>query len=225
MFRLYGPLASWGEIAVGEVRSTDGRPTRSAIVGLLAAALGLRREQQAEIARLSERVGIAVRVDAPGEPLTDFQTAQWHPRKNAVLSWRQHLCDALYTVAVWAVGPEAHEPLSELEAALDRPVFPLYLGRKACPPAWPLGPSVVEVDSLAEAFASPGLKPPPPIPRPRSPSVDLFFDLEARSPEFLPEQRHLFTRRDRASAHSGRVFANRREGMTSLPTPSEGGAR
>ena len=39
LFRLYGPMASWGEIAVGETRHSAAYPGKSAIIGLLAAAM------------------------------------------------------------------------------------------------------------------------------------------------------------------------------------------
>ena len=46
LFRLYGPLASWGEIAVGESRHTAAYPGKAALIGLLAAALGIRRDEE-----------------------------------------------------------------------------------------------------------------------------------------------------------------------------------
>ena len=47
VFQLYGALASWGDIAVGEYRPSQGHPSKSAITGLLAAALGIEREDDA----------------------------------------------------------------------------------------------------------------------------------------------------------------------------------
>ena len=87
VFQLYGPLASWGDIAVGETRPSTPIPSKSAIVGLLAAALGIRRpdtvadpvEQRAldeKHAQLAEGYGLGVRVDAIGRPLSDYHTAE-----------------------------------------------------------------------------------------------------------------------------------------------------
>ncbi len=61
------------------------------------------------------------------------------PRKviNTILSSRDYRCDGLWTVAVW-LTPQAELTLEEMEQALKTPHFPLYLGRKACPPAAPL---------------------------------------------------------------------------------------
>jgi CRISPR system Cascade subunit CasD len=80
-FRLHGPLASWGEIAVGERRPTSPHPSRSATLGLVAAALGLRREDADGLQALDEAMGFASRTDAPGELLFDFHTAQGPPEK------------------------------------------------------------------------------------------------------------------------------------------------
>jgi len=75
-FRLHGPLASWGDVAVGERRPTSPHLSRSAVLGLTAAALGLRREDQGGWAALETLLGFASRTDAPGELLIDFHTAQ-----------------------------------------------------------------------------------------------------------------------------------------------------
>jgi len=87
VFRLYGPMCSWGDIAVGEVRPSTVHPSKSAILGLVAAALGLKRPDTAhdetertalEVAHSAhaQGYGFAVRVDAPGVPLVDYHTTQ-----------------------------------------------------------------------------------------------------------------------------------------------------
>ena len=42
IFQLHGPIASWGVDAPGEVRHTHELPSRSALLGLLAAGVGIR---------------------------------------------------------------------------------------------------------------------------------------------------------------------------------------
>lgn len=75
LFQLYGPLASWGDIAVGEYRPSYERPSKSAVLGLLAGALGVKRpntmgdaseRQQAEEIhqRMSQDYGFAVEMAA-----------------------------------------------------------------------------------------------------------------------------------------------------------------
>jgi CRISPR system Cascade subunit CasD len=87
VFRLYGPMCSWGDIAVGEARPSTVHPSKSAILGLIAAAMGIKRPdtvgddneritlEEAHHA-LAQGYGFAARVDAPGRPLVDYHTAQ-----------------------------------------------------------------------------------------------------------------------------------------------------
>ncbi len=75
-FRLHGPLAAWGDIAVGERRPSLSQPSRSAVLGLVAAALGLTRHDADALAALENEVGFASRTEAPGELLVDYHTAQ-----------------------------------------------------------------------------------------------------------------------------------------------------
>ncbi|WP_089941178.1 type I-E CRISPR-associated protein Cas5/CasD [Candidatus Entotheonella palauensis] len=170
MFRLYGPLAAWGSIAVGQERPSDAHPSKSALLGLLAAAMGIRRSDTEGQRRLAVAYGFAVRVDASGAFLRDYHTAQVPPERrhvrhrtrrdevraealNTILSNRDYRCDALYTVALW-VRDEARRPftLTALAEGLRQPQFTLYLGRKSCPLALPLQPSLVTSANLETAF-------------------------------------------------------------------------
>lgn len=75
-FRLHGPLAAWGDVAVGERRPTSPHPSRSAVLGLVGAALRLRREDSDSLASLDASLGFASRTDVPGHLLIDYHTAQ-----------------------------------------------------------------------------------------------------------------------------------------------------
>jgi CRISPR system Cascade subunit CasD len=75
-FRLHGPLASWGDIAVGERRPSLPHLSRSAVLGLVGGALGIRRDDPERWSELERAVGFASRTDAPGALLVDFHTAQ-----------------------------------------------------------------------------------------------------------------------------------------------------
>jgi CRISPR system Cascade subunit CasD len=172
VFQLYGPMASWGEVAVGEVRASALHPTRSALLGLLAAALGLRRSDRDGLSALAAELRFAVRMESAGVPLTDYHTAQLGvPRRGrldvtradqlrdrrdqlqTLLSTRDYRCDGFWRVATWLLFPHsARWSLPALRAALEEPVFPLYLGRKSCPPSLPLAPRVVPAASFAEAL-------------------------------------------------------------------------
>lgn len=76
LFRLYGPLQSWGDVAVGEIRPTRSAPGRSALLGLMACVLGIRRHEEERLAALDRSLGVAVRIDAPGRSLADYHTVQ-----------------------------------------------------------------------------------------------------------------------------------------------------
>jgi len=84
LFRLYGPLAAWGDTAVGEYRPTYSHPSKSAILGLVAAALGIRRDEEEQQLALANGYGFAVRVEAAGHLLSDFHSySRPKPKKNS----------------------------------------------------------------------------------------------------------------------------------------------
>ena len=104
-------------------------PTKSGVVGMLAAALGLGRD--ADLSALNA-LKFGVRADREGEDITDFHMA--HSEKSSYVTYRHYLSDA-----VFLAGLEGEESfLRELETALQNPCFPLFLGRRSCPPTLPL---------------------------------------------------------------------------------------
>jgi CRISPR system Cascade subunit CasD len=186
-FRLHGPLASWGDVAVGERRPTTPHLSRSAALGLVAGALGIRRDDAEAVRALDEAFGFGSRTDSPGELLVDYHTAQgpeekllreearrakaarqtWHrpatrraelahrrSELETVLSQRQYRVDAFWTVTLWrrSTGPSAWS-LDDLAAALARPRFVPYLGRKSCPLDLPMEPQIVEAGDPVAAMA------------------------------------------------------------------------
>lgn len=130
VLRLAGPMQSWGSSSRFTRRSTEAFPTKSALVGLLAAAQGRRRSDPIE--DLAE-LRFAVRVDQPGQLLRDFHTAH-RDDTPMPLSDRFYWADA--TFGAFIEGPE--DMIEGLAEAIVRPVFPLYLGRRSCPPTLPL---------------------------------------------------------------------------------------
>ena len=126
LIRLAAPLQSWGtDSKFEERRSTQREPSKSGVVGLLAAALGRRRcDSIDDLAALN----FGVRIDQPGRLLHDYHTAR--SGKSTYVTNRYYLADA-----VFLVGLEGEETLlRELHAALQSPAFPLFLGRRSCPP-------------------------------------------------------------------------------------------
>lgn len=125
LLRLAAPLQSWGAGAKFDRRETQRLPTKSGVVGLLACALGRRRTESVD--DLTSLI-FGVRADQAGELLRDYHTAQTD--KQTYVTNRYYLADA-----VFVAGLQGDERLlSTLVVALERPAFPLYLGRRACPP-------------------------------------------------------------------------------------------
>ncbi|MFF2041856.1 type I-E CRISPR-associated protein Cas5/CasD [Kitasatospora sp. NPDC058170] len=143
VLRLTAPMQSWGvRGGFTDYRDTAPHPTRSGVIGFLGAALGQPRDEApGQLAALD----IAVRVDRPGSLMEDYHTiggqspievvpcADGGRRAGAVITHRAYLADAAFTVVL--TGPAAL--LRRACDALDRPVHPPYLGRRACPPAAP----------------------------------------------------------------------------------------
>ena len=138
LLRLAGPMQAWGESSRFTRRTTEAAPTKSGIVGMLAAAKGLRRTDPLEDL-LTLRIG--VRIDQPGRVERDFQTARTFDGSRAFpLTDRFYLTDAVFVAAV-----EGDAALIEgLDEAVRRPTFPLYLGRRSCPPSGPIALGVRE---------------------------------------------------------------------------------
>lgn len=168
LFQLYGPMASWGDVAMGEMRPTFDHPSKSAVLGMVGAALGIRRSEEEKHRALARSYRFAVRLDVPGHLLRDYHTVEVPEKEaltrgdelswrdlNTIQSYRDYRCDARATVCLWANG-EAPWPLPNIQSALKSPEFALYLGRKACPPALPMDPSVAKAPSLREAFEASG---------------------------------------------------------------------
>ncbi|MFD5940032.1 type I-E CRISPR-associated protein Cas5/CasD [Streptomyces griseus] len=132
LLRLAGPLQSWGSAARFTRRTTENAPTKSGVIGLLAAAQGRRRD--ADLTDLAA-LEFGVRIDQPGSRLRDFQTARHSDTLKAMpLSERFYLADAVF---VAGVSGEAGL-VQRLYEALLEPVFLPYLGRRSCPPSQPV---------------------------------------------------------------------------------------
>jgi CRISPR system Cascade subunit CasD len=178
LFRLYGSLASWGEIAVGETRHSASYPGKSAVIGLMGAALGVKRNDRDLQQRLQDGYHLAVEVFSRGNLLRDYHTTQvpdsvgkfsyrtrrdelvlGKSRLGTILSTREYRTDAMALVAVKSL-PDAPFSLEEIKDHLLKPKFHLYLGRKSCPLAAPLHPQLIlGRENFEEAFAAYGHKP------------------------------------------------------------------
>lgn len=161
--RLEAPLQSWGDSAKWSIRDTRPEPTLSGVLGLVAASRGWRLNDEGDrrVAELAKRVRFGVRADREGISLRDYHTiggtrsgretpwtglltAEGKAKRNpsnaslhTEVSERSYLCDACFLVML-----EADEAtLREIEIAMRSPVWPPFLGRKACVPSAPICPA------------------------------------------------------------------------------------
>lgn len=163
--RLIGPLQAWGYSSQFSRRNTGLLPTKSAVLGICCAAMGVAKGSDQEEGKLEELrrlrfVVIAVprahrhggREEVPFavRRIVDYHTVQ-NTRtaegkvKDTHLTWRQYLCDASF-VAVLSGGKTLIE---EVGSALQDPVWGLWLGRKSCIPAVPVFAGVHETEEGA----------------------------------------------------------------------------
>lgn len=130
--RLTAPLQSYGGTASFNYRTTALHPSKSAVIGMIAAALGYRRDDS-RIKKLNQ-LRYAVRVDQPGTVMQDFQTVEWKwkNKSGTKLTYRDYLQDAVFMVAV---GSDDSDLMSRISYALKHPRFSLFLGRRSNPVA------------------------------------------------------------------------------------------
>ena len=129
LLRLAGPMQSWGTDSKFDVRRTQREPSKSGVIGLVAAALGVSRQDRKTLAALA-CLRFGVRVDREGTLLRDYHTA--HPEKgSAYVTNRYYLADAVFVAGLESEDGALLERMGE---ALVSPAFPLYLGRRSCPP-------------------------------------------------------------------------------------------
>ena len=139
LIRLSAPMQSWGTQSRFTMRDTGLEPSKSGVIGLLCAALGIDREDDDGLRPLASlRMGI--RVDKEGLLQVDYHTAQNvlmanGNTKDTELSNRYYLANA-----VFLVGLESEDLalLERIQSALQKPVWALFLGRKAFVPSEPV---------------------------------------------------------------------------------------
>ena len=167
---LRAPLQSWGASSKFGDRGTLDAPTRSGLTGLLAAACGIDKNDEAgdrvwldRAARLSfEVIGFK-----RGDRMTDYHTVgarydkcdPWQkrmipttaedgsPKKNPTVTHRDYLSDSVFGAVL--SGDDAL--VAEMAAALANPVWGVWLGRKSCIPTEPVFAGVFESAEAARA--------------------------------------------------------------------------
>lgn len=145
LLRLVGPMQSWGTTSRFDERDTGKEPSKSGVIGLVAAALGIDRENWDDLAPITY-LAMGVRHDRPGVPKRDYQTAgassddsivraNGTQSAEGVVSNRHYLADAAFLVGL---SGDDRALLTRIHAALANPVWTLGLGRKSYVPSEPI---------------------------------------------------------------------------------------
>jgi len=140
LLRLVGPMQSWGTTSRFDHRDTGKEPSKSGVIGLVAAALGIDRENWTDLEPLTH-LSLGVRHDRPGVPRRDYQTAQHiisadrSKIHETAVTRRDYLADAAFLVCLEG---EDRSLLERIHAALHDPIWPLALGRKSYVPSEPI---------------------------------------------------------------------------------------
>ncbi|MFA6930241.1 MAG: type I-E CRISPR-associated protein Cas5/CasD [Lentisphaeria bacterium] len=146
LLKLVGPMQSWGTMSRFDQRDTGNEPSKSGVLGILAAAMGIDRGNWSDLEPLTH-LKMGVRHDRPGIPKKDFQTAGCaasdtiiradgtQAKDGGVISHRDYLADAAFLVALEGGNPTL---LEKINASLRNPVWSLFLGRKSYIPSEPV---------------------------------------------------------------------------------------
>ncbi|RSX51584.1 type I-E CRISPR-associated protein Cas5/CasD [Bifidobacterium callimiconis] len=145
LMRLAGPLQSWGASSRFTRRETESMPTKSGVIGMIAAALGIGRGESLD---RFKGLRFGARADQPGTLLRYYQTARNERGVMMPLSNRYYLQDAVFLVGL--EGDDAGQ-LEDYRQALRSPYYPIFLGRRSCPPDGPIQTWISE-ESLEDAL-------------------------------------------------------------------------
>ena len=168
ILKLQGSMQSWGSHTYEDYRPSHIFPTRSAIIGLLGACIGIEREDIVKRGELNNSLSkLTVRAD-PRIPdnrttplkmhkITDFHTVQNARkvdgafRKDAIVSRREYLCDSEFSLAM-VFDKEQGYSLEDIKRAIQKPYYTPFLGRKSCPLQRPLYETVIAADNAQSAL-------------------------------------------------------------------------
>jgi CRISPR system Cascade subunit CasD len=170
--RLEGPLQSWGFESQYNRRNTGLLPTKSAILGMCCAALGIPRGSEEEKVLLEQCVDLRLLtvaiprslkygekpVELPVRRITDYHTVQNTKTASGTLkpthlTYRQYLCDAAFACVLFGNAKLINRlAKNEKGQGLENPVWGIWLGRKACIPTAPVFSGIFpdEVSALRE---------------------------------------------------------------------------
>ncbi len=155
LLRIAAPLQSWGISSKFETRGTIKEPSKSGIIGMILAALGTNRIDSDKVLEKFSKIRFGIRVDQEGKLAYDYQIVQ-AVGKNSKITYRYYLSDAIFLVGLES---EDLQFLEKIDYALKHPKFPLFLGRRSCPPTFPLVLDIKDMDLLSVLKEYPSLVP------------------------------------------------------------------
>ena len=150
LLRLAAPLQAWGSSSKFNIRTTEREPTKSGVIGMIAAAMGIKRCDDTGLERLA-KLRFGVSVCREGKLIKDFHMVRQMKNDkldDSHLTERYYLSDAVF---IAALETDDTELLQEIEKAVKNPIYPLFLGRRSCPPTLPVFLGIEEselVDTL-----------------------------------------------------------------------------
>ncbi len=157
ILKLHGVMQAWGEHTFEDYRPCHPFPTRSGVIGLIGACLGVDRRAHDAMTDLGASFSFAVRSDARPAKIVDFHTVMGarkvdgKPNPNPVVSIREYLCDARFTLAL-RFAENAPVPLDVVREAVENPVYTPFLGRRSCPLTRPMFEAVIHARGFLEAL-------------------------------------------------------------------------
>ncbi len=175
ILKLQGVMQAWGEHSFEGLRPSTNFPTRSALIGLLAACLGIERNNRKQQQALADSILYAVRQDEKKlvwlgindefawKQHNIIKMTDYHTVKDAredyvglkshetIVTQREYLLDAAFTLAVWSIEGGAYS-LDQLQAAVCQPRYTPFLGRRSCPISRPLFEARVQAINADEAL-------------------------------------------------------------------------
>lgn len=214
LLKLSGPLQSWGTDSHFETRHTDSHPSKSGVIGMIAAGLGYHRDEDDKLIRLNS-LAFAVRIDQVGQILRDYHTAGKYKENGefdrTYVTNRYYLQDAVFVVAL---SSNDEELIEDVKKAVTEPYYPIFLGRRSLPPTADLLLGVFDTDAISALKKCPW-QAAPWYKKTSSNRLQIFAD------ESLLGGGNIRLRNDEAVSFSqirGRMFHPRKEAMISMET-------
>jgi len=158
ILRLEGDFQSFGTQGKWYIRETDPEPSKSAIIGMIGNAMGLKKFDP-KLVELEQKLELAIRIDREGTVIEDYHTIQKGSRSanhkfsdNPLLTTRTYLQNASFLVIVKSKTNDKSY-LESIANAFQNPKRPIYIGRKCCIPTKPVFQALKEqYTSMEEAI-------------------------------------------------------------------------